>query len=474
MYFEENVFGDLSLTSQLKLEVFFWTIQNYGLSVNSPRETAINLLYKIENAEGYSNIEIDKEFSKSDLSDLDKGLASELVYGVLTWKITLDEIIKRYSSIKIKKISDWILNILRIGIYQIVFLDRIPVSAAVNESVKLAKKYGHEASSRFTNAILRKIEKNEFEKLMDYLATKDLTESEIISIATSHPLWLVNKLLNQFDKKFVTELLSANNEKTQITIRANTLKTSRDDLLKLLKLKGYECTEGNLQDSIFVNKLNDFTDSLYVAQDEAAQMSVLKLAPKPGEKILDACSAPGGKTTYIAALMNNQGLVDAWDIHEHRVKLVEQNAKKLGINIIKVEVKDATEFSSGLLEYYDRILLDVPCTGIGVIRKKPDIKWSRHEEDIADLSNIQAQILSNCSKYLKKGGKLVYSTCTIFDEENSIQIQNFLKAHSDFKLIEEIKLYPNINKTDGFYIAVLERNWGKFLGTFREECDILW
>lgn len=430
------------------------------MRAESSRELAIQILYKIENGEGYSNIEIDKEFEKNEIEDLEKGLASELVYGVLTWKITLDEIVKRYSKIKLKKISPWILNILRIGIYQIVFLDRIPPSAAVNESVKLAKKYGHEASSRFVNAILRKIEKNEFEKLMDYISQKPILEDEIISIATSHPLWLVDELLKEYDKKFLTELLNANNMKAPITIRANMLRTSREDLMKLLTLKGYECEEGKLPHSIYVKKMNDFSNGLFVVQDEAAQMACLKLDPKPGDMVLDACSSPGGKTTYLAELMNNRGTIDAWDIHEHRVRLVEKNSNKLGIDIIHTKVKDASELDVSLLEKYDRILLDVPCTGIGVIRKKPDIKWSRKGEDIESLCSIQSNILKTCCQYLKKGGKMVYSTCTIFARENHLQIETFLKEHTEFQLVSEEKLYPNTDHTDGFYIAVMERSKG--------------
>lgn len=421
------------------------------------RELAINILYKIENGESYSNIEIDKEFSKSDLEPIDKALASELVYGVLTWKITLDEIIQRYSSIKLKKISAWILNILRIGIYQIVFLDRIPESAAVNESVKLARKYGHEASTRFTNAILRKIEKNEMEKLVDYLSTKVLMEDELISIITSHPLWLVNELLKEYDKKFLTALLNANNIKPCITLRANSLKTKRDELVKLLELKGFECTAGKLKDSIYVKRMNDFTNQLYTVQDEAAQLAALKLNPLPGETVLDACAAPGGKTTYLAELMQNNGEIDAWDIHSHRVELIKELANKLGINIIHAVQKDASEYTASLDKYYDKILLDVPCTGIGVIRKKPDIKWTRKPEDMEELLIIQEKILNTCSNYLKNGGKLVYSTCTIFEKENRLQVEKFLQKHTEFTLIEELKLYPHVDNTDGFYIAVLER-----------------
>lgn len=421
------------------------------------RELALNILYKVEFGEGYANIEIDKEFNKSDLIDLDKALASEIVYGVLTWKITIDEIIKMHSSIKMQKISPWILNILRIGIYQIVFLDKIPESAAVNESVKLAKKYGHEMSAKFVNAILRKIDKNEMDKLLEYLSTKALLEDEIISIVTSHPLWLVDELLKEYDKKFVTELLNANNIKPDITIRANLLKTSRDDLFNLLRLKRVDCRKGNLQDSIKVKKLTDFGTQLYTVQDEAAQLACLKLDPKPGEKILDACSAPGGKTTYIAQLMENKGRVDAWDIHPHRVRLVEEAAKTLGIDIIKANVKNATEYTTAFNGHYDRILLDVPCTGIGVIRKKPDIKWTRKVEDIDEMAEIQAQILDTCSEYLRTGGRLVYSTCTVFKRENEEQIERFLMKHTEYKLLEKINLYPHINDTDGFFIAVLQR-----------------
>lgn len=422
------------------------------------RELAINILYKIENAESYSNIEIDKEFSKSDLEPIDKALASELVYGVLTWKITIDEIIQRYSNIKLKKISKWVINILRIGIYQIAFLDRIPESAAVNESVKLAKKYSHETASKFTNAILRKIEKNEMDKLIDYLSTKPIMENEIISIITSHPLWLVDELLKEYDKKFVTELLNANNIKSDITLRANTLKTSRDELVKLLQLKGFECTKGILPDSIYVTKMNDFTNQLFTVQDEAAQIAALKLNPLPGERVLDACAAPGGKTTYLAQLMKNKGEIDAWDLHEHRVNLIEGLAKKLDISIIHASQKDATEYTTSFDKYYDKILLDVPCTGLGVIRKKPDIKWSRQPEDIEELMEIQAKILNTCANYVKDGGRIVYSTCTVIGRENNLQVEKFLEKHPEFKLIEELKLYPHVNGTDGFYIAVLERN----------------
>lgn len=421
--------------------------------MQTAREVALNALYKIDVGEGYSNLILDKELNKSELTKLDRGLASEIVYGVLTWKLFLDETIKRYSLVKFKKISPWIVNILRMGIYQIVFLNKIPESAAVNESVNLAKKYGHDASARFTNAILRKVEKDEREKLIDYLQKNEFLNDEIISITTSHPRWMVDKLLDDYDSRFVLELLEANNENPDTTIRVNTLKTSREELRNLFDLKDIDSRSGELPDALIVKHLTNFDDPLYVVQDEAAQLAVLKLDPKENEIVLDACSSPGGKTTYISQLMNNTGRIDAWDIHEHRVELVKQLAKKLGATNINASVADATEYHTELRDRYDRVLLDVPCSGLGVIRKKPDIKWTRKEEDLPELIDTQRKILECGAEYLKTGGTLVYSTCTVLKDENERQIEKFLRKHPEFKLEEEIKLFPHKNHTDGFYIA---------------------
>lgn len=421
------------------------------------REIALNVLYKIEVGEAYSNLILDKEFKKSDLSNEDKALASQIVYGVLTWKITLDEIIKKHSTLKLKKISPWIINILRMGIYQICYLDKIPESAAVNESVNLAKKYGHPSSAKFVNAVLRKIKKNEENLLLDYIKEKGYSNEEILSVMTSHPLWMVHKFIEEYGENFALDLLNANNKSPDVTLRVNTLRTNREELLKLFELKHIDARVGNLQDSIIVKRLKTFDEKLYVVQDEAAQLACLKLDPQKDELILDCCSSPGGKTTYISMLMKDTGRVDAWDIHEHRVELVKELAKTLGINNIKVSLNDATVYQSHLRERYDRVLLDVPCSGLGVIRKKPDIKWTRKEEDLEELIDVQKKILENGAMYLKRGGILVYSTCTVLKEENERQIADFLKSHSDFELVEQVKLFPNSSDTDGFYIAKLHR-----------------
>lgn len=437
-----------------------------------PRKLALEALYKIDNEEAYSNIVLDELLNKNRnaLSNKDINFISELLYGVTTWKLTLDTIIQKYSKIKIKKISPWIINILRMGAYQIVFLDKVPKSAAVNESVNLCKKYGVK-SVGFVNAILRKIEKKDYLELFEI---KD--EIEKISKTNSMPQWIVKELAKEFDTEKVNEICENSNLKPKITIRVNNLKTTKSELIKKLQSKKIEVEEGILEDFLYlknvknITKLEEYKQGLFTMQDESAGLTALVLNPKEGENILDCCSAPGGKTTYIAEIMNNNGNIIAWDLHKKRLEKVKENSKRLGINIIKTEVNDATILKEEYIEKFDKILIDAPCLGLGVIKRKPDIKWQRKFEDIIEISKIQEKILNICSKYLKKGGILVYSTCSIIQAENDIIIQNFINdSIFDLEEINNInvnkienkierkgvkKLYPN-EKMDGFFIAKL-------------------
>ena len=444
--------------------------------IDKTREIALKCLYKIEKEGGYSNIVLDEILrqNKEKLEERDIGLISELVYGTITWKLTLDEIIMKYSKIKLKKISDWILNILRMGVYQIIFLDKIPKSAAVNESVNLAKRYGNKGSSNYVNAILRKIEKSDYEDL--YKIEDDVQR---ISKTTSMPEWIVEQLLKEKSIKQVEEICSNSNLKPKISIRVNKLKITKDELKKELDKRKIQYKEGILEDFIIldkqknIEKLDLFQKGFFTIQDESAATTAILLEPQKGQNVLDCCSAPGGKTTYIAEIMQNEGKIQAWDIYEHRLKLVRENAKRLGINIIETEIEDATIYNEQYFEKFDRVLLDVPCLGIGVLRRKPDIKWKRKKEDIEEITKIQKIILQNGLKYLKKGGQLIYSTCSIFKEENEGIIKSVLNKNNNIKILEInsnnlqkferfvenkqfMKIYQN-EEVDGFFVCKLSK-----------------
>ncbi len=373
--------------------------------IDKTREIALKAIYEINVKDAYSNLALD-EIIKSNIDKIDArdiGFISELVYGVTTWRLTLDAIINKYSKIKLKKISPWILQILRLGIYQIIFLDRIPKSAAVNECVNLAKRYGHKSSANFVNAILRKIEKKDYEELY-----KIEDDQERISKTSSMPIWILEELLKNNNIEEVERICRNSNLRPKVSIRVNNLKINKENLIKELKNENYEIEEGILEDFLVLNKtknienIEGFKAGLFTIQDEVAGLVSRILNPSKGEKVLDACSAPGGKTTYLAEIMKNTGEIIAWDIHKSRLKLVEENAKRLEIKNIKLEEKDASKYYEVYKEKFDKILLDVPCLGIGVLKRKPDIKWKRKKEDIQEITKIQQEILQNCSKYLKK------------------------------------------------------------------------
>jgi 16S rRNA (cytosine967-C5)-methyltransferase len=432
------------------------------MKIDFARESALKILYKIEEENGYSNLALDEyiEEKREKLNYKDINLISEIVYGTISWKLTIDTIIEKYSKVKLNKISKWVKIILQIGIYQIVFLDKIPKSAAVNESVNLCKKYGYK-SANFVNAILRKVEKEDYEEL------KQIEDSlERISKMYSMPKWIVQKLINQYGEKQTEEICKNSNFRPNVTIRVNTLKTNANELKQLLEERKIEYEESKLENFIHlkniknVSNLDLFINGYFTIQDEGAGKIGYVLNPKQGENVLDACSAPGGKTTHMAEIMQNDGKILALDIYDHRLKLVEENAKRLGISIIKTQKKDATQYYNEYKEKFDKVLLDVPCLGIGVLKRKPDIKWQKQENDVLEIQNIQEQILNAAGNYLKVGGELVYSTCSILKEENEDVITKFLKKENEkmvkFEVIEQENILPSKN-TDGFFICKLKK-----------------
>ncbi len=432
------------------------------MKIDFARNIALKSLYEINIKQAYSNIVLDKFINENreKLSNLDINFISELVYGVVTWKLTLEYIIQKYSKTKIKKMSDWVKNILYLGSYQIIFLDKVPKSAAVNESVNLCKKYNFK-SVGLVNAILRKIEKSDYKEISNI--TNSITR---ISLKYSMPEWIVKKICDEYGEEETANICQNLNLRPNISVRINRLK-GKMDLGEKGILEDFRTITGTKN----ITKTKEYIEGNITIQDEAAGLSSFVLAPKEGEIVLDACSAPGGKTTYLAELMHNKGKIVAWDIYEERLKQVEQNAKRLGIDIIQTEVHDATKLKEEYVEKFDKILLDVPCLGLGVIRRKPDIKWNRQEEDIKEISDIQFNILKTCSKYLKRNGTLVYSTCSMLKEENDAIIEKFIKEEN-FETVNIEEQIPNefskittkdmvqflpSQKHDGFFITMLKK-----------------
>ncbi len=432
------------------------------MRIDFARNIALKSLYEINTKRAYSNIVLDKFINENreKLSKIDINFISELVYGVVTWKLTLEYIIQKYSKTKIKKMSDWVKNILYLGSYQIIFLDKVPKSAAVNESVNLCKKYNFK-SVGLVNAILRKIEKSDYEEISNI--TNSITR---ISLKYSMPEWIVKKFYEEYGEKETVNICQNLNLRPNISVRLNKLKDKVE-----IGEKGILDDFRTITGTKNITKTKEYMEGNITIQDEVAGLSSFILAPKEDETVLDACSAPGGKTTYLAELMHNKGKIIAWDIYEERLKQVDQNARRLGINIIQTEIHDATKLNEEYINKFDKILLDVPCLGLGVIRRKPDIKWNRQESDIKEIATIQFNILKTCSKYLKKNGVLVYSTCSMLKEENDEIIGRFIKEEN-FETVNIDKQIPNefskittnnmvqflpSQKHDGFFITMLKK-----------------
>ena len=447
------------------------------MKLDIAREAALKILYEIDVKGAYSNIALNKYFAGAELRGIDRAFITELVYGTVKWKLTLDRVIAAYSNIRMEKLSPWILNILRMGAYQLLKMTKVPVSAACNESVKLAGRYGHKASAGFVNAVLRKIAQNGDDVAVPSKET-DLTG--YLSVRYSYPKWLVEKLTGLLGAEFAEGLMDAGNGTPELTIRANTLKVTAEELIKELESDGVASEKGKyaeeavtIKSNVSIAQLNAFEKGLFQVQDESSMLPARVLSPQPGERVLDVCSAPGGKATHMAQLMENRGTIVARDIHEHKLRLIDDAAARLGIAIIKTELYDAALQDEKNESAFDRVLLDAPCTGLGILRRKPDIKWARETKDIDSITTLQKRLINAASRLVKPGGVFVYSTCTVLPEENEEVVEEFLKQHDDFVaddiaafLPDELavyakgcmlQLYPNRDGIDGFFIARLKR-----------------
>ena len=419
-------------------------------NLSRPRETALKALVKVEKDGAYLNIVMRDMLFSTDMDDRDRALATNLAYGVLKNKLYIDNIISHLSSVKLKKLSVWIHNILRIGIFSIKFLDRIPVSATVNECVRLARRYGHGASAGFVNALLRNADKKG-----DFLPNRE-NFKEYISIKYSMPSELVEKWLNE---GYGEEFFSAMNEDPPLTVRLNTLKA--ESLSEKFTKSDFSPFSYTYIGSGSAEHTDEFINGYIAIQDGASQKAVLALDIKENMSVLDLCAAPGGKTGFIAQLLNNTGSVVSCDIHPHKLDLIKNNLKRLGVTNATVTLNDASVIRAEFVDRFDRVLCDVPCSGLGVLRRKPDIKWTKTEAGNMELVKIQRLILDCGARYVKKGGRLVYSTCTVNESENAENVRHFLESHSDFSVLPEgtygKQLLPHTDGTDGFFYAVFER-----------------
>ena len=439
----------------------------------NPREVCTEILEDIAVNGSYSNIALKKALKQNGaMPPRDRAFVTENVNGTLRNIIYIDYVINAFSNTKTEKMKAWVLAVFRSCVYQIMFMD-VPESAAINESVKLIKKRGLFGLSGFANAVLRKIAKGY--KSVDFPENK----AEYISIRYSHPLWLVKMWISYYGEDFTEKLCIANGEKPSVTICMNTLKTDMEGLKESLEKDGVLFEDGViLKNSLRISKVSDmsslsaFKKGYFHVQDESSSLAVNILSPKKGENNLDVCASPGGKTVLMAEIMENEGSITARDIFDHRLQLIDDTAKRLGIDIIKTENFDAAELNEKDIEKYDRVLLDAPCSGFGLMRKKADIRLTKNGNDIDSLIKIQRQMLSTVWQYVKKGGILVYSTCTVSKKENQKNIEWFIE-NFPFETVDiseyvknisspdskngYIQLFTNVHKTDGFFIAKLRR-----------------
>jgi len=447
-----------------------------------PRATALEVLTRIES----SKLTLDSVMettveSNSPVSRRDRALLNALVYGVLRWRGKLDWIISQFSKSPIKKISPEILNILRLGLYQILYLDRVPVSAAVNTSVELAKRSSAPWAAGFVNGVLRNAARNPQRTTCCHLDGK--RGPATLAITGSLPVWLIERWLKRFGTDSTQTLCEALNTIPPITIRANSLKTDRATLQRALEqlvekpLPGQVTTEAISfrRPSCPIIEMKPFKDGWFQVQDESAQLISWLLEPQPGETVLDACAGLGGKTGHIAQLMQNQGQIIAVDKAEKKLIALKSEMNRLGISIVKtrqIDLQQPPETST--LPAFDRILLDAPCSGLGVLRRNPDTRWNRCESDLRHYQARQIRLLTNLAPLVKPTGWIVYAVCSSEPEEGEAVIRAFLKSNPKFTLcsralslnekhfglIDEngfLSTYPNFPELDGFFAARLQR-----------------
>lgn len=434
------------------------------------RVAALEALMDVQISDAYAGLALTRRIASARLSALDRRLMTELFYGVLENRICLDYILSKY--VERPCGDDVTLDILRMGVYQLVFMDKIPENAACNDAVELTRRFRREKMSGLVNAVLRGLVRDRSR----IVYPED--PAEFLSVRYSFPRWLVDLLIDEYGMDFAKEMISFRDKQHDVTIRPNLLKMDAPSFEKYLTDQGFDWEKSAAPGVYrvrggFVSQHPGFRQGLYSIMGESSYLAALAVGVKPGMQVLDACAAPGGKACCMAEQMAGSGRVYAWDLHEHRVKLISGASQRLGLDNVRPRVQDASRPVEDMNERMDAVLVDAPCSGLGVYLSKPDIKYRLRPEEPMELHELQLKILDACARYVKPGGTLVYSTCTLFREENELTVQEFLKKHPSFELkglaermpepfAEKVRdgmltLYPHRDGTDGFFIARMVR-----------------
>ncbi|HTR81253.1 MAG TPA: 16S rRNA (cytosine(967)-C(5))-methyltransferase RsmB [Bacteroidota bacterium] len=427
-------------------------LEEKKLLFHGVRGSAVKILNRIERTDAYLDKLLDGELRSEDINDLDKALLTEIVNGVLRWQMKLDWVLNGFFHGNFTKAEITVKNALRAALYQIMFLDKIPHHAAVNEAVEFVKRIRGEKAANLVNAVLRNIIRN-----IDGIHYPDVTidAAQYLAVMYSHPVWAVRRWMNRFGFSETEKLLQSNNERPTLSLRINTARTSVEKFFELLtnqnvafersKYVGNFVRTSNLSD---IAHTEIFRKGLFSVQDESAGIACQLLGVQPGDRVIDMCAAPGGKTTYIGEALHNNGVVIAVDKYSTRLNLIKSSCDRLGITNVNFVAADSTEYST---EPADKVLLDAPCSGLGVLAKKPDVKLKRESEDIRDLVKIQSLLAENAAKLVKPGGVFVYSTCTTEPEENFGVMRTFLERHPEF-CVESAAAFvpPALVTPDGF------------------------
>ena len=441
---------------------------------DTARGAAALVLRMVLDDGAYTNIALNQYLRGSRLSDLDRRLATELVYGTVKALGTLDWYLAQCVTRPLDKVAPEILCILRMSAYQLLYMERIPASAACNEAVKLTRSVSHEGSAKFVNGVLRGLLRKQAARELAFPEEGE-DDAGYLSLKYYHPRWLVKRWLGPWGREGTERLLAFDNSAAPVCLRVNTLVTTREQLLQALAEAGAQVHASAWSaDGIVCEKLPSLHALMaalpkhFYIQDESSMLVAPLLAAAPGMRVLDLCSAPGGKTTHIAQLMQNKGEIIACDVHEHKLELIAENAKRLDITCIEPLLNDATVERSEWLGAFDRVLVDAPCSGMGVLRRRAEARWRKQRKDLKLFPPLQLAILEQAAKYVKNGGRMVYSTCTIEQSENHYLVEEFLAKHPEWQRVPfvhprtgeevtELQLLPQVDEIDGFYICVLER-----------------